>query len=69
MDHAPLRGHTGTIPGARKHRSDGVESLAYGRTLVAALGARSEDSAATGVGGNQGDNTAYESGAVYIFGQ
>ncbi len=33
MDHAPLRGHTDTIPGARKHRSDGVESLAYGRTL------------------------------------
>ena len=33
VDHAPLRGHTGTIPGARKHRSDGVESLAFGRTL------------------------------------
>jgi hypothetical protein len=36
VDHAPLRGHTGTVPGARKHRSDGVESLAYGRTQGAA---------------------------------
>lgn len=37
--------------------------------MTMAVGARSEDSAATGVGGNQGDNTAFESGAVYIFGQ
>jgi len=37
-----------------------------GQTM--AVGARNEDSAATGAGGNQGDNTAYESGAVYIFG-
>jgi hypothetical protein len=35
--------------------------------MTMAVGARNEDSAATGVGGNQGDNTAYESGAVYIF--
>ena len=36
MDHAPLRGHKGTSPGACKHRSDGVESLAFGRTRGAA---------------------------------
>jgi hypothetical protein len=32
-----------------------------------AVGARNEDSAATGVGGNQGDNSAMDSGAVYLF--
>ena len=32
-----------------------------------AIGARGEDSAAKGIGGDQTDNTAYESGAVYIF--
>ena len=32
-----------------------------------AVGARSEDSAATGIDGEQIDNSAYESGAVYLF--
>ena len=35
--------------------------------LSMAVGARSEDSAATGINGDQSDNSAYESGAVYIF--
>jgi hypothetical protein len=34
---------------------------------VLAVGASSEDSAATGVGGNQLDNSASASGAVYVF--
>jgi trimeric autotransporter adhesin len=38
---------------------------ADGHTL--AVGATFEDSAATGVGGNQNDNGALESGAVYVF--
>lgn len=32
-----------------------------------AVGAPNEDSAATGVNGNQASNTAFESGAVYVF--
>ena len=32
-----------------------------------AVGARGEDSAATGVGGDQDDNSSFESGAVYVF--
>jgi trimeric autotransporter adhesin len=36
-----------------------------GNTL--AVGAYMEDSAATGIGGNQADNTAVDSGAVYVF--
>ena len=36
-----------------------------GRTMV--VGARGEDSAATGANGNQADNTIDESGAVYVF--
>ena len=36
-----------------------------GRMMV--VGARGEDSAATGVNGNQADNTLDESGAVYVF--
>ena len=34
---------------------------------VLAAGARSEGSAAKGVDGNQNDNSAPESGAVYVF--
>ena len=34
---------------------------------VMAVGARGEDSAATGINGNQDDNSARESGAVYLF--
>ncbi len=29
VDHAPLRDHTGTRPGARMHRSDGMEALLF----------------------------------------
>ena len=36
-----------------------------GNTL--AVGARWEDSNATGIDGNQADNSAFESGAVYVF--
>ena len=36
-----------------------------GNTL--AVGARQEASAATGIGGNQADNTAFNAGAVYVF--
>jgi hypothetical protein len=32
-----------------------------------AVGARGEDSAATGVGGNQSDESAHEAGAAYVF--
>lgn len=43
-------------------------SIALSRdgTLMA-VGARSEDSAATGINGDQNDNSAHESGAVYLF--
>ena len=37
-----------------------------GRTM--AVGAHNEDSAAVGVNGNEADNTADDSGAVYVFG-
>ena len=37
----------------------------HGDTLV--VGAWSEDSAAPGMGGSQGDNSATEAGAVYVF--
>ena len=40
---------------------------ADGATL--AVGAESEDSAATGIGGNEADNTAADAGAVYVFGR
>jgi trimeric autotransporter adhesin len=35
--------------------------------LTLAVGARDEDSAATGVGGNQADNSAPSAGAVYVY--
>lgn len=38
-----------------------------GTTL--AVGAPGEDSAATGIGGNQADNSATDSGAVYVYGR
>jgi hypothetical protein len=42
------------------------ESIALsGDTL--AVGAKEEDSAATGIGGDQADNTASSAGAVYVF--
>ena len=37
----------------------------FGETLV--VGAVNESSAATGLNGNQGDNSSYSSGAVYVF--
>ena len=42
-----------------------VRLSADGRTL--AVGAYWEDSNATGVNGNQGDNSSQDSGAVYVF--
>ena len=44
-----------------------VSLSADGNTL--AVGANEEDSAATGINGNQNDNAVYESGAVYVFGR
>ncbi len=38
-----------------------------GDGLTLAVGARFEDSSATGVGGNQADNGTVDSGAVYVF--
>jgi len=49
--------------GASDRFSDSV-ALA-GKTLV--VGADSEDSATTGINGNQADNSAGNSGAVYVF--
>ncbi len=43
----------------------GIQLALSGDTL--AVGAFGEDSAATGSGGNQADNTAADSGAVYMF--
>jgi len=43
----------------------GTSVALYGDTL--AVGARGEASAATGVNGNQQDNTAVDAGAVYVF--
>jgi len=43
----------------------GVALSGDGRTL--AIGAAGEDSAATGVGGNQADNSMRDSGAVYVY--
>jgi len=38
-----------------------------GNGTTLAVGAKFEDSVATGIGGNQADNTATNSGAVYVF--
>ena len=43
----------------------GVSIALSGDTL--AVGTQHEDSNATGVGGNQADNSAHGSGAVYLF--
>src|SRR4029079_10201076 len=43
----------------------GVALSADGTTL--AVGAQDESSAATGIGGNQADNSAPRAGAVYLF--
>ncbi len=43
----------------------GIAVSISGNTLV--VGAREEDSAATGVDGDQSDNTAFGAGAVYVF--
>ena len=43
-------------------------SIALSRDgALMAVGARGEDSAAVRVDGEQSDNSAYESGAVYVF--
>jgi cysteine-rich repeat protein len=52
-------------PGAGDAFGFSVALSADGSTL--AVGARGEDSAATGIGGNQADNSAEASGAVYVF--
>ena len=51
--------------GAGDHFGVSVALGADGNTL--AVGANSERSASTGVGGNQGDNSADGAGAVYVF--
>jgi hypothetical protein len=50
---------------AERFDSFGASVALYGDTLV--IGAIYEDSAATGVNGNQQDNTADRAGALYIF--
>lgn len=45
----------------------GVRIAISGDGNTVAVGAPNEDSAATGVDGNQGDNSAQESGAVYYY--
>ncbi|WP_416401473.1 integrin [Alicycliphilus denitrificans] len=51
--------------GAEDAFGSSVALSADGKTL--AVGARAEDSLATGVQGNQADNTANNSGAVYLY--
>jgi cysteine-rich repeat protein len=51
--------------GARDEFGWSVALSADGSTL--AVGARGEDSAATGIGGNQADDSAGNAGAVYVF--
>lgn len=51
--------------GANDHAGISVAVSADGTTL--AVGASGEDSNATGVNGNQADNSAVDSGAVYLF--
>ena len=45
----------------------GIRLALSGDGLVLAVSAMGEDSSASGIGGNQGDNTAIDSGAVYVF--
>jgi len=52
-------------PGAGDEFGASVALSADGATL--AVGARKEASAATGIGGNQDDNTAGDAGAVYVY--
>jgi hypothetical protein len=52
-------------PGARDHFGSSVTLSADGSIL--AVGASSEDSAATGVDGDQAGDAAMDSGAVYVF--
>jgi hypothetical protein len=51
--------------GAGDWFANGIALSADGNTL--AVGAHREDSDATGVGGNQADNSAADAGAVYMF--
>jgi hypothetical protein len=57
------------LKSSNAEKDDGFgDSLALsgdGRTL--AVGARFEDSGAIGIGGNAGDNSAVQAGAVYVF--
>jgi hypothetical protein len=54
------------VKASNTEASDTFRNLALdGDTLV--VSASSEDSNATGVGGNQADNSASNSGAVYVF--
>ena len=47
------------------HTGQGVALSADGRTL--AVGAPHEASRATGINGNQSDNSTFDAGAVYVF--
>src|SRR5262249_54827109 len=51
--------------GANDRFGSSVKLSGDGNTL--AVSAPEEDSAATGIGGNQADNSATDSGAVYVF--
>jgi hypothetical protein len=52
-------------PGSGDQFGSSIALSADGSIL--AVGAQSEDSAATGINGNQGDNSASAAGAVYLF--
>jgi trimeric autotransporter adhesin len=68
------RGASGWVQQAYLKASNSESEDAFGRSVaisadgsVIAVGASGEDSSATGVGGDEGNNAASNSGAVYLF--
>ncbi len=57
---------TASLAAAMPDTGDKLDYVAVGGGAVVA-GAAFEDSSATGIGGNQADNAAMDSGAVYVF--
>ncbi len=55
----------GPSPGETRGDAFGISVAVFGDTI--AIGASEEDSKADGVNGNQSDNSALSSGAVYVF--
>ena len=75
MSFLPCRGHGGSVPAQQayiKASNNTGASDVFGWSVslsgnVMVIGAPSEDSNATGVNGNQGNDSAANSGAAYIF--